>query len=80
MEALCRGSPEEFNKYIQYCRTLNFDEKPDYNYCRSLFKAMMTRNSYENDGLFDWIIKKEGKNATVPPQLTNPPKPQEYGD
>ena len=32
---------------------------------RGLFKSMMQRSNYEYDGLFDWILKKEGKNADV---------------
>lgn len=37
-----------------------FEEKPDYNYARSLFKTMMHKNAYEYDGQYDWIVKKEG--------------------
>lgn len=55
-----RGAPEEFTKFLQYCRNLQFEEKPDYNYLRSLFKNIMAKNSYENDGEYDWILKKEG--------------------
>ena len=53
------GVPEEFSKYLQYCRNIMFEEKPDYNYLRSLFKTMMANNAYNYDGNFDWIIKKE---------------------
>ena len=55
-----KGAPEEFNKYLQYCRNLQFEEKPDYNFIRQLFKNVMAKNSFENDGQFDWILKKEG--------------------
>jgi serine/threonine protein kinase len=41
VEALTRGLPEEFSKYLNYCRNLKFEEKPDYNYLRSLFKDLM---------------------------------------
>lgn len=37
-----------------------FEEKPDYNYLRSLFKTVMQRNGYDYDGRYDWIVKKEG--------------------
>jgi hypothetical protein len=30
---------------------------------------MMQRNSFEFDGLFDWILKKEGKEAALASQL-----------
>ena len=61
VEQLCTGVPEEFHKFIMYCRTLEFQEKPDYNFLRSLFKAIMTRNGWDYDGQFDWILKKDGK-------------------
>ena len=48
-------------KYIQYCRNLQFEEKPDYNYVRSLFKNLMARMKFEYDGQYDWVLKKEGK-------------------
>lgn len=38
IEQLCKGYPEEFSKYLTYCRNLKFDEAPDYNYCKNLFK------------------------------------------
>lgn len=37
-----------------------FEEKPDYNYLRSLFKAIMSLRGYDYDGRYDWIVKKEG--------------------
>jgi hypothetical protein len=37
-----------------------FEEKPDYNYLRGLFKNIMSSRGYDYDGRYDWIIKKEG--------------------
>jgi len=62
---LTRNSPEEFSKYLQYCRNLNFEERPDYNYLRGLFRGLMDRSGYTNDGAFDWILKKEGNTAQL---------------
>ena len=56
--------PEEFGAYLNYCRNLKFEEKPDYNYLRKLFKDCMSRNGYENDFMYDWVLKKNG--GTVP--------------
>lgn len=70
VEQLSKGVPEEFMKYIQYCRNLQFEEKPDYNYLRGLFKTMMQRQGYEYDGQFDWILKKEGKQDAVQALMT----------
>ncbi len=56
---------------------MQFEEKPDYNYLRSLFRTMMTRFSYDYDGDFDWVIKKEGREDQLKALLIkeNPVKP-----
>jgi len=56
IETLCKGFPNEFVKYISYCRNLRFDEKPDYAFLKSLFKDLFAKNSFENDALFDWVL------------------------
>lgn len=28
-------------RYIKYCKKLRFDEKPDYEFCKRLFKSLM---------------------------------------
>lgn len=62
VEVLCKGFPDEFVKYLAYCRNLRFDEKPDYNYCQQLFKERFTKEGYEKDSNFDWNkIAKEKK-------------------
>lgn len=40
-ETLTRGLPEEFSRYLQYCKNLQFEEKPDYTYLRGLFRQLM---------------------------------------
>ncbi|KAL1404121.1 hypothetical protein pipiens_019049 [Culex pipiens pipiens] len=38
IEVLCKGFPAEFAMYLNYCRSLRFDEGPDYMYLRQLFR------------------------------------------
>jgi len=61
-EMLCRGLPSEFATYLNYCRTLTFDEKPEYNGLRVLFRKVFFRKGFSEDYLFDWIVlnKKYG--------------------
>jgi len=40
---------------------LKFEEKPDYNYLRKLFKDLMYRSGFEYDYIYDWVLKKSGK-------------------
>ena len=37
-ETLCKDVPNEFILYLEYCRKLNFEDKPDYRYLRKIFK------------------------------------------
>jgi casein kinase 1 len=43
VEVLCKGLPIEFSTYMNYCITLKFDEKPDYNYLRRMFRDLFER-------------------------------------
>ncbi|OON21632.1 hypothetical protein X801_02467 [Opisthorchis viverrini] len=53
-ETLCQGLPEEFAKYLNYCRNLAFEEEPKYKYLRGLFWRIMEKKSYKYDCQFDW--------------------------
>lgn len=41
--------PHFMEKYLQYITSLDFAEKPDYEYCRSLFKSELLKNGYPID-------------------------------
>ncbi|CAL5350898.1 unnamed protein product [Camellia sinensis] len=43
IEALCRGYPTEFASYFHYCRSLRFDDKPDYAYLKRIFRDLFIR-------------------------------------
>ena len=58
------GFPNEFMTYLNYCRSLRFDDKPDYSYLRKLFRDLFIREAYIYDYVFDWTVVKyrnEGK-------------------
>lgn len=75
IEQLTRQLPEEFSMYLTYCRNLKFEEKPDYNYLRKLFKDLMYRNSFENDYNYDWVLKKNGNKVPSQSSLEKEPVP-----
>ena len=62
IEDLCSDLPNEFEKYMKYCRLLRFRQKPDYEYLKSLFIDIFNKNNYKYDDIFDWnIIAKKKK-------------------
>ena len=58
-DEICKNFPEEFIVYFQYCRGLQFEEKPDYNYLRSLLKSIFEKYNYEYDFKYDWTLIKK---------------------
>jgi len=55
-EYLCRGFPNEFA--LNYCRSLRFDDKPDYSYLRKLFRDLFVREGFQYDYVFDWSVQQ----------------------
>ena len=41
-EILCFGLPDEIIFYLNYCKSLRFEDRPDYDYLRSLFIKLLT--------------------------------------
>jgi hypothetical protein len=37
LDELCQGAPSSLIRYLEYCRALEFEATPDYDYLRSLF-------------------------------------------
>ncbi|XP_053205347.1 casein kinase I-like isoform X3 [Panonychus citri] len=62
VEELCRGFPSEFATYLNYCRNLKFEDKPDYSYLRQLLRQLFHRQGFTYDYIFDWNLLKFGKN------------------
>lgn len=54
VESLCKGYPAAFASYLNYCKALRFEDRPDYAYLRRLFKDLFMREGFVNDGMFDW--------------------------
>ncbi|KAJ2771715.1 serine/threonine protein kinase [Coemansia linderi] len=66
-EELCRGFPTEFAVYLNYARSLRFDDKPDYTYLKRLFRDLFVRSDYKYDYMFDWTTFKAERNASAAP-------------
>jgi hypothetical protein len=69
-EELPSGLPKQFAEYIKYCRNLEFEQKPNYNYLRNLFIEIINSNMplininiFISSMQFSWMAKmKDNKN------------------
>ncbi len=64
-EVLVRAFPNEFAIYLNYCRSLRFDDKPDYSYLRKLFRDLFVREGFQYDYVFDWSVQPGAKPITI---------------
>jgi casein kinase I family protein HRR25 len=76
-EVLCRGFPNEFAIYLNYTRSLRFDDKPDYSYLRKIFRDLFVREGFQYDYVFDWTVYKYQKNAQAIAQAQGAQQPAE---
>ena len=79
-EVLCRGFPNEFAIYLNYTRSLLFDDKPDYSYLRKIFRDLFVHEGFQYDYVFDWTVYKYQKNAQAIQQSANPTGQATAGD
>jgi serine/threonine protein kinase len=62
MVELCREMPEEFIKYFEYVKALEFTQKPDYELLQKLFRKIAEDNDFEPETIeWDWDIKAREK-------------------
>ena len=68
--------PYQMSEFYKYCKNLNFDEKPNYNYLRGLLKDILEYIGEKNDLYFSWVIQNsfnKSNNGLIkkPKQLNN---------
>ncbi|CAE7233404.1 CKL1 [Symbiodinium necroappetens] len=56
---LCKSFPKEFVQYLEYCDSLGFKDKPDYDHLRSLFRKAASRHQLDFDWQFDWLTPRQ---------------------
>ena len=58
IEKLCEGCPPEFVEYFEYCRYLEFKEKPDYSYLKNIINRVAHANGIDLfDKIYDWSVR-----------------------
>jgi hypothetical protein len=50
--------PKEMIDFFKYCKNLDFEQKPEYAYLRSLLLDILKSKNEKNDLLFSWKMKK----------------------
>lgn len=77
-EQLCKGYATEFRSYFEYCRSLRFEDRPDYAYLKRLFKELFYRKGFQYDNMFDWtVLNLQQERSRLPPE--RPPVPNQPG-
>lgn len=56
-EELCNNMPREYTIFLNYIRTMDFQEKPPYSSFIKMFTKLYHKNNFTHD-LYDWEIKK----------------------
>ena len=64
-EELCKGFPRQFMEYIEYTKNMEFEQEPDYDYLRGLFRQVMNEREYKFDYMYDWCQPKEKRKNNV---------------
>ena len=54
IDSLCENLPEEFRLYMEHCRDLRFEDKPEYTQMRKLFRNRLKLLGYSFDYTYDW--------------------------
>ena len=57
LEELCRGHPQEFKQFMDYCRALKFEQEPNYKTCVGFFETCMGRHNFDAK-VFDYTWKQ----------------------
>lgn len=58
---LTAGLPPEFDVLFRYARGLEFDDLPDYEGLRGLFRGLAERVGVKYDSVFDWSVPGAGE-------------------
>jgi hypothetical protein len=64
-EQICKNYPNECVLFLKYCRTLAYDNRPDYDYIRYLFRYLLYQKGEHYDYEYDWIISHRNKQLST---------------
>ena len=56
---LCQGIPSEFSRYMEYVRSLRFEERPEYMHLKYLFRDLYRRMDSRGKHVYQWMLADE---------------------
>ena len=56
---LCLGFPNEFERYVEYTKNMEYTEEPKYEMLRSNFLRVLKREQMNMDYIYDWSTPEE---------------------
>ena len=56
---------DEFVAYFKYIKSLEFEDKPDYDFLKENFRKLFFKEGFENDSLFDWDVTSRSPAAAM---------------
>ena len=55
-DQLCKDLPVEFALYFDHVKSLGFEDRPDYDYLKRLFRDLFYHEGFEFDSVYDWDL------------------------
>ena len=77
VQVLCMDLPIEFSTYIEYCRALRFEDRPDYGMLRRNYKDLFGRMNLNMDYNYDWCSLNKAEEDKKKSRDTSPEKIEE---
>ncbi|KAG8144989.1 putative Casein kinase I isoform gamma-1 protein, partial [Naja naja] len=65
IDVLCENFPEEMAAYLRYVRRLDFFERPDYDYLRTIFTELFEKRGFAFDYAYDWVVSSTNGELNV---------------
>ena len=58
-QELCEGFPKEFEEYIEYTRSMEYEEEPEYDRLRNYFTSVLDKKKEVFDYIYIWSTEEE---------------------
>ena len=65
---LLARSPPELTAYFDHCRSLAFEDEPDYSLLRGIFQKRMDAEGWDVHGKYDWEDPRDLEKGTLLPE------------